>query len=266
MSTIKNISSHFKNQNQTTWLIYAFITIFVLVHFVQLVSNINLNNYLCLNAKVNLYPPFWSWFTYAWLHNDIVHLLMNCISIYAITTIIQTYLPKYAIIKNFIIGSVCSGIIFQLISYFTWQHIAIIGASAGIVYLLFTIVALQPLGQVRIPLIGYLKLWHIGLFFVVFDLLMVTINHNIGGATTHLIGAVLGLTNGYLQKNKIAFRKKTTNTFSNSSKNIKTKKSYKSSIKEDKIQQKIDKILDKINKYGYESLSEEEKQFLFKQE
>lgn len=263
---MNTILKHLRQQNQTTWLIYAFIAVFVIGNLLGLIFKINLSNYLCLNTvQTPFYPPFWTWFTYAWLHNDIVHLLMNCVGVYAISIIYQTYLPRYSVIKQFMIGSVLVGIVYQLLIFLDWQHAAVIGASAGIMYLFFTAVGLQPHGQVRIPLIGIVKLWHIGLFFVLFDVLMIFINLNRGGSVTHLLGAVAGFIYGFvvLGKNEITLN------FQKTKKHLKTKKSqnktFKQWVKEDKTQQQIDEILDKINKSGYESLTEEEKQFLFKQ-
>jgi hypothetical protein len=125
-------------------------------------------------------------------------------------------------------------------------------------------------------LIGRVKLWHIALVYLVIDLISLS-SANVGGHIAHLGGALFG----YLFSTQIKNGTDITKTFSgfmdymanifSGSKNTKFKKVHKNvtytAPKEkpkDKSQQQIDAILDKISKSGYESLTKEEKEFLFK--
>jgi len=128
-------------------------------------------------------------------------------------------------------------------------------------------------------LIGNVKLWHITAVLLLIDLLQIQMS-NTGGHIAHLSGAFFGyiyiklLQNGTdlsrIVTNTITFfatifdKKKTTpfkKVHVNDKKTI-VKKESKIVIK-DKTQQQIDEILDKISQSGYDSLTQEEKEFLF---
>ena len=154
----------------------------------------------------------------------------------------------------------------------------LIGASAGVRALLIFICAYMPYRETRFFMIT-IKLWYIGAILVLFDLIGL-LTPNFGGNIAHLGGALLGYfyaTN--LSKGKDIgegfgrFIDRIANLFKSKS-NLKTvhrKKSKpyaghnKGNFSEFNKQKKIDLILDKISKSGYESLTKEEKEFLFKQ-
>jgi len=154
---------------------------------------------------------------------------------------------------------------------------ALVGASAGVNALLIFICAYMPQREARFFTIS-IKLWHIGVAIVVFDVLGL-FGSNQGGKVAHLGGSLLGyLYAKQLLKGKdigIGFGKYM-DAFSSLFKpksNLKTvhrnkKKPFvghnKDEFNEFNSQKKIDLILDKISKSGYESLSKEEKEFLFK--
>ena len=130
------------------------------------------------------------------------------------------------------------------------------------------------------------KLWQIGAFFVLLDLLMIPLGDNAGGRIAHLGGALLGylyasqskegkdlgagfsrllegLANffnslgGLFEKRE---RKAPMKTVYKKERSAPSKADYDKATK----QRKIDGILDKISKSGYESLTQAEKDFLFK--
>ena len=124
-----------------------------------------------------------------------------------------------------------------------------------------------------------LKLWYIGAFFVLMDLVLIPMGDNPGGRIAHLGGALLGYLyasgsqqgkdlgagfsslldtiGGMFEKRE---RKAQMKTVYRKEKARGAKVDYDKEVK----QRKIDQILDKISKSGYESLSQAEKDFLFK--
>ncbi len=130
--------------------------------------------------------------------------------------------------------------------------------------------------NVRLLLIGNVKLWHITAVILLLDLLQIQID-NTGGHIAHLSGAFFGyiyiklLQNGtdlskivdsvlgiFTQKKKTPFKKVHVNP-----KKPAVRRDSKIVVK-DKTQQQLDEILDKISQSGYDSLTAEEKEFLFK--
>jgi hypothetical protein len=152
-----------------------------------------------------------------------------------------------------------------------------VGASAAIMSILVAAATYAPYYQVRLMLIGIVKLWHIALVLVVLDLIQVSAE-NQGGHLAHLAGALFGfiyiksLQSGTdLGKGVSAVIDFFANLFK-PKKSTPFKKVHKNPVQsarpvnkqKDITQKQIDDILDKISKSGYDSLTKEEKDFLFK--
>jgi hypothetical protein len=154
-----------------------------------------------------------------------------------------------------------------------------VGASAAIMALLVASTTYQPLMEVRLLLIGNVKLWHITAVILILDLMQIQLD-NTGGHIAHLSGAFFGFLYIKLLQNGTDLSVIVTNTINFFStifdKKQKTpfKKVHKTSqrktpireskvVIKDKSQQQIDEILDKISQSGYDSLTKEEKEFLF---
>lgn len=141
---------------------------------------------------------------------------------------------------------------------------------------LFAVAAFNPYMEIRLLLIGRVKIWHIALVYLVIDLISLS-SANVGGHIAHLGGALFGylfssqIKNGTdITKSFTGFMDYVVNFFSGSQKTT-FKKVHKNTTytapkpnPKDKSQQQIDEILDKISKSGYDSLTKEEKEFLFK--
>ena len=96
---------------------------------------------------------------------------------------------------------------------------------------------------------------------------------NAGGNFAHLGGSLFGyIYVQYASNKEISFFPNFSSLFRKKEKPLKTvykkktrQNSRNASINKDLNQQEIDKILDKISKSGYDTLSKSEKEFLFKQ-
>jgi hypothetical protein len=134
--------------------------------------------------------------------------------------------------------------------------------------------------ELRLLLIGNVKLWHITGVLLLLDLLQIQMN-NTGGHIAHLSGAFFGYIYIKLLQNDTdlsrivssvinffanLFSPKKATPFKKVHVNPKkpTVKRESKIVTKDKTQQQIDEILDKISQSGYDSLTAEEKEFLFK--
>jgi hypothetical protein len=117
--------------------------------------------------------------------------------------------------------------------------------------------------------------WNIELRYIAYFILIVdalgAFGTNSGGYISHLGGDLLGLyfySNLYSNSKTSFFKWEFIKSFfvkKSSMKYYKNKNSNKSRLKNDVATQKrIDVILEKISKSGYENLSKDEKEFLFK--
>jgi membrane associated rhomboid family serine protease len=226
----------------------------------------------------------WSLVTYSFFHGGLWHLFWNMVMLYFSGRIFLNLFGPLKFINVYFLGVILGGMLF-LLSYNIFPALvgfkaALIGASAGVTAVLIFICAYIPNQEVRLFFFN-VKLWYIGAFFVLIDLIQIP-NGNSGGHLAHLGGAILGYVYArqLLRGRDIGagfgklveslgdlFRKKEKRRRS-PLKTVHRKKPVpgKTKVNYDKAarQRKIDAILDKISKSGYESLSKTEKDFLFK--
>ena len=223
-----------------------------------------------------LYRP-WTLITYSFLHGSFMHILWNMILLYFVSRMYLNLFSEQQFLKNYLLGVLVGGLVFligyNLFPVFNGMYPPLVGASAGVMAVLIFVATYTPNQEVRLLFIN-VKLQYIGIALVVVDILQIP-NGNAGGRLAHLGGAFIGfLYANQLQKGNdigsgldriwnfisslfVAKKAKNMHTVHRSetvSKN-KTKNGQ---------QQKIDAILDKISTSGYESLTQEEKDFLFR--
>ncbi len=232
----------------------------------------------------------WTIITYAFLHYDFWHLFFNMLWLYFIGRMfLNLFSPKMAL-NIYFLGAITGGLLY-MICYTVFPHVfqansRLLGASAAVRALLIFLCAYMPNQELRFFMFN-LKLWYVGVAIVILDIVGVFsgINNpvgNSGGNLAHLGGAILGyfyakqLTNGKdIGKGFETLMDTLFNIFKSGKKApLKTvhKRKPKSKVagyakkdfNEFNNQKKIDVILDKIGKSGYDSLTAEEKEFLFK--
>ena len=115
-----------------------------------------------------------------------------------------------------------------------------------------------------------MKLWHLAAIWVALDVIQIPAG-NAGGRLAHIGGAIFGfLYVSQASNTEITIWSKIKELFSLKKSPLKTVyKSKQAAPKKESTttykQQKINHILDKISKSGYDTLTKEEKDFLFKQ-
>jgi membrane associated rhomboid family serine protease len=218
-----------------------------------------------------LFKP-WSLITYGFFHVDLWHLIGNMIILYFSGRVVLDLFGKDKFIKIFIIG-LLSGSVIYLLSYnifpvFSGHKPSMIGASAGVMAVFIFLASYTPNFTFRLILFD-VKIMYLALFLVIMDLIQIPVG-NSGGHLAHLGGAAWG----YYYYNQIKQGRdigqwvmnflKTLLLKKRKVKRVYKKKSFKTSSKSNVDQQKIDLILDKISKSGYDSLTKSEKDTLFK--
>jgi membrane associated rhomboid family serine protease len=223
---------------------------------------------LSSNYKDVLWFP-WTLITYGFLHSEPIHLLFNLIFLYYISTLFYTFFTTRQFLTVYFLGSFFAGLIFVSYGYLFNYYNLIVGASASIMAIFMAVATFAPNYSLRLPLIGYLKIWHIAVFYIFIDVAQL-LTENTGGHIAHLSGSVVGFVFSMLMKKGIdissifSFNKKKNNTFKKVYKNKPVKKYQSVRVSDVNFKQRqIDEILEKISKSGYESLTKEEKEFLF---
>lgn len=285
-----DLKKAFRNGTSLTRLIYINIAIFILISIASIIGFLFTNPEISasfLNIfsvpssfKVFLTRP-WSLITYMFTHKDILHILFNMLWFYWFGTIFLEYLDQRKLVSVYLLGGISGAIVyilsFNIFPAFTGlvaESVAI-GASASVMAVVIAIATYVPDYTIQLFIFGRIKIKYMALaIFVMTSVMDFSINS--GGKLSHMGGALFGylyilnLRKGYdlgkginrlidilvtffkpKKKLKVTHRKPVTDYEYN-----KTKANH---------QTKLNSILDKISKGGYDSLTKEEKDTLFKE-
>ena len=273
--TVEEIKKRLENSSIVDKFIYINVAIFIIalilnsfVHLSNGSSNIIVDLFaLNKNSATYLYKPY-TFITYGFLHIGFIHILFNLITLYYLGNLFLNFFSNKKFIIYYILGTIIGGVLFvlsyQYFPVFKNSQGILLGASAGISSLLVGLATYTPNYEINLRLIGYVKLWILALIFIVLTIVLIP-NGNAGGQISHLGGALIGflLTKYYTNQKSNPYKK--------SKSNLKT--IYKAKEKSDDFgltihqkkiikQRRIDRILDKISKSGYDSLNKEERDFL----
>jgi membrane associated rhomboid family serine protease len=232
-----------------------------------------LKQYFSLPLSLDfIYKP-WTFFSYIFLHAGLFHLGINMLMLFWFGNIYQLYLGNKFFTKVFIGGGLTGGMLALLaylyLPFLKNSNTLLVGASAGVEAIVFASAAINPEHELRLLLFGRVKLKYVAFFSLLINYLSIA-GSNSGGVIAHIGGAIFGyFYMKQLQNGKDIFSfADMIGKFLNPSKKLKVTHSANiASItkhqKSDATQEKLDTILDKINQSGYDSLSKEEKAFLF---
>jgi len=232
-------------------------------------------------GKLATHP--WTLFTYMFLHESFTHILFNLIMLYFGGMIFLEYLSQKKLLWTYLIGGLSGAFFFVLAfnifpAFSQSKEIAFaLGASASVLAIIIAVATYVPDYSIQLFLFGKVKLKYIAVALILIDILSIQ-SSNPGGHIAHLGGAFWGFVYArYLRKGNDFYRIFDNIKFTGFRRKPKFAKFDTSrpetgrpindddySKKRAASQQEIDRILDKISRSGYSSLSSEEKELLFK--
>jgi len=289
MNLIDEIKVSFKEGSTLTKLIYLNLGVFLAVKIAQIFFILfntpqGFESLLRWFAVPAYFPDLirkpWTLLTYMFLHEGFLHILFNMLWLFWFGRIFLEYLDQKKLVSVYLLGGI-TGAILYIISFNLFpvfksvvtESVAL-GASASVIAVVIAITAYVPNHTVYLMFIGPVKIKYIGIIiFVVTSVL--DFSTNTGGKIAHIGGAILGFiyTSQFRkgkdigkwinrlidqvvtllkprEKMKVTHKKSTTD--------------YEYNEKKAQEQEEINRILDKISKGGYESLTKDEKETLFK--
>ena len=271
-------------------LIYINIAVFILITLIAIIGFLVTNPLVSEKAidllavpsalKVLITRP-WTLITYMFLHKDIWHILFNMLWLYWFGTIFLQYLDPKKLVSVYLLGGI-SGALVYILSFNVFPAFAglvnesvAIGASASVMAVVIAIAAYVPDYSVNLLLLGRIKIKYMALAILVLTSFM-DFSVNSGGKLAHIGGAVFGYfytlnirqgrdigksINSIIdfivtrfrprKKMKVTYKKPSTE--------------YEYNAMKTEHQARINTILDKISKGGYDSLTKEEKETLFRE-
>jgi hypothetical protein len=213
------------------------------------------------------------------LHTSVLHVLFNLLWFYWFGKIFVLYFGDKKILPLYLIGGLCGALLyilaFNLIPVFQagLEDSHMMGASASVLAIVFAAATLNPDYEVRLLFLGIIRIKYIAIVPLLIDILMIP-HGNAGGYIAHVGGALSGylyikaLQSGFdigapfkMLFDWVANLFKRKSKVKMTYKNTEWKSSPKSKVSDD--QKRVDEILDKISRSGYDGLTKEEKDFLF---
>jgi membrane associated rhomboid family serine protease len=225
-----------------------------------------------------LYKP-WTIITYMFIHYDFLHILFNMLWLYWFGKIFLQFFTPRQLGGVYILGGIAGAALFMITyNIFPYFHAmasdsALIGASASVMAIVFTISFDRKNYEISLLFIGRIKLIYLALGTFVLDLLAVT-STNAGGHIAHLGGGLFGIwfaSRTKMGKDPTAPMNRLIDKVVNIRKRKprmhvsykRTETDYDYNTRKRKKNADLDAILDKLKHSGYESLSAEEKRRLF---
>jgi membrane associated rhomboid family serine protease len=231
----------------------------------------------------NMMSRPWTIITHMFVHDNFWKILANMLWLWTFGYIMQDMTDSKKIVPVFIYGAIGGAIAFMLAyNLLPSLHAQMpfanaMGASAGVMAIAIATTMISP-GYRIFPMIGGgIPLWVLTAFYIVSDLATISFSDT-GNLIAHIAGAVTGFLFVFFLRMGFDWSQWMNNFFDwvnnlfnpdkpKKGKNREEELFYKSSGTPYKktlnfTQQRIDEILDKINKQGYNNLSDEEKELL----
>ena len=199
----------------------------------------------------------WQPFTYLFFHGGIWHVFINMFVLWMFGSELERIWGKKFFLKYYFMTGVGSGLITVLLSINS--SIPVVGASGAVYGILLAYGLIFPNRKVYLYFLIPLKVKYFVLFIGIIAFLSSFGSNDGISHLTHLSGMIIGLI--YLKsKFQLSFLKKIILKYRLKYIDI---LNHKKSQYEDDLRFEVDSILDKINKEGYDNLSEKEKKFLY---
>lgn len=271
MNVFERVKSNFEQQGILTQLIVVNAALYLTINVVGNLSHLNLLDYFALPiSNESFITRFWTLFTFMFTHVEFWHLFWNMVLLYFMAQVFFTIMGQKKMLYLYVMSGICGGaltIILGLIFPASFGNSILIGASASVLGVGAVMAVYAP--NYTIYLFGLLQLPYKYFYLFIFILnTIIDLSINTGGKISHMGGALFGLTYGLALKNGndlfnfslIPKKKSKLKVVYNQT----TVKPSAASNKNNSDEERMNTLLDKISKAGYDSLTRSEKEELFK--
>jgi membrane associated rhomboid family serine protease len=291
----KNLLQKFKQQNIVGKYIYVNVAVYIIVVLIGVFSILfNMGGTLGTFVRYFELPSSlplllqrpWTLVTYMFLHEHFMHILWNMVALYVFGGIFLDFYSLRHFVGTYILGGLFGGAAFVL-SYNIFPYFEpyvgssyLLGASASVLAVVVATAVRNPGYRINLLLVGSVKLSTFAVITVAISVFMLAGN-NAGGNFAHLGGALAGWLVAYMLNKGVDLTSlvnrpidwfTTLFTGRRTSRKKKTKFKYSAggrsadyeyNARKKETDAEIDRILEKIKKGGYSSLSDDEKRRLF---
>lgn len=289
MNIIDEIKKLFKSGNIIIKVIFINVAVFIAINLLNVIfflfnlqgNTFSLIPYLAVPADLSqlLFKP-WTIITYMFLHESFFHILFNMLWFYWFAQIFLQYFDERKLVGLYILSGISGALLyilaFNLLPVFSsvLPVAFALGASASVLGIVIAISLYKPDYTIHLMFIGPVRLKYIALFTILIDILSIA-SSNSGGYIAHLGGAMFGylFVRSYNKGNDLTKSiNKVIDWFVTAFKPRermrveykRPKTDFQYNKEKANNQKEVNRILDKISKSGYDSLTKKEKEILFK--
>lgn len=284
MSIWDEIKSSFRLGSNLTRLIYINLGVFLVFALLRVFLFMAgspsgwITSVLAVPADIHsLMVRPWTIVTYMFYHKEFLHILFNLLWLYWFGQLFLQFFAQRQLTWVYLLGGISGALLyilaFNLLPPFKGyaEKSLALGASASVLAVVIAVSTLQPNFTVYLLFLGAVRLKYLALATVVIDIISIPVS-NAGGHIAHLGGALFGflyvvmlrkgtdLAKPFYHLASIKFPKRNRMKVTYRSHNADYDYNYRKAQK----QKQVDDILDKIARSGYDSLTKEEKDILFK--
>ena len=284
MNILDDIKLQYRTGGMVQKLLFWNIGLFVLATLVDVglkFSGVAFSyfDYVALSSNTSVFMAKpWTILTFNFFHAGLFHLIFKVLILHFSGRLFNTYFTDKQLFGVYLLGGIFSGLTFIALYFVLGKVSLLVGASGAIMALLMATATYAPFMLLRIPLVGTVKLWHLAFFILLMDLIQLPLE-NMGGHLAHFGGALFGfmyikfLQKGvdltkpisvFLDRLVTITNPKPKTPFRKVHRNTEKKSVHSYGQNKDITQKQINEILDKISQSGYDCLTKEEKEFLFK--
>lgn len=286
-SIFEDVKREFRSGHMVTRIIIANIFIWIGINFLRLIFKIFNGGttpevyysirdfFLISNDPIHILTHPWAFVTTNFIHEGLGHIFWNMLLFYWFGKIIGDLIGDRKILPLYLLAGFAG-----CLAYFIGMNIPLfgqnmitpaLGASASVMGVIVAAGVLSPEYEFNLILLGRVKMKFVVMALVLIDVF--ALGPGAGGPIAHLGGAAFGAffitqlrsgrdwsepVNNLIDKIKNFF-----GGLSSSEGRSRGKRKSDNQHLSVSHQERVDQILEKIKAQGYESLTEEEKEFLF---
>jgi len=270
MNFFQKIAQTFQQQGKLAQIIIINVAIFLMANISIHILHLNVLEYIMLpiGGIDFIYKP-WTLFTYMFTHASLGHIFFNMLLFYFSAQLFYLILGEAKLIYVYVMSGLMGAalvLICGLVFPASFANSYLLGASASVMGVVMVMAIYAP--NFNVALWGIINMpykYFAALTFVIST--VVDFSLNTGGKIAHIGGAAFGLFYGYNLKRGVdlfnfSFLKKSK---SKKLKVVSYSKNKDDIYNENKVisEQRMNELLEKISKSGYDSLTKKEKDELF---
>lgn len=287
MEIWKEIKESFHEGSVVTRLIYVNLAVFLAFRVIYVIffltgTTSSLIQWFQLPSDVSqLLRQPWTLISYMFLHFDFLHILFNLLVLYWFGRIFLDYFSQKQLLGLYFIGGLAGGLLYVL-AYNTLpvfgpvvKNSFLLGASASIIAVLIAGAFRDPNREIHLFLIGRVPLKYLALFMI-FSYIIGISTSNAGGNIAHLGGVLAGYWFVAHQRKGRDITSGISRAIDGLAGAVKPRQQirvvHRQPPRDDHEynrqrmadHEELNRILDKIAQDGYDSLSKQEKETLFR--